>query len=329
MKLLLSVGVAVGLLFVSTITLATDKIRISGGGITPLHAIIWVANQEGLFKKYGLEVEYLTMNSGTLGVQTLLSNESQFLFSTGALAITANVQGADLAMITGGFNLFAFKVVGRPDIKSIQDLRGKKVSISQFGSATDFAVQSSLEKFGVDPKQVTVIQLGASSNRLTALINGATEASLFTEPFATMAIKKHRMNLLLDMADAGMPYPQSCLMIKRSYLDANRDKATNVVKALIEGMFLAKRDRALTIQVIKKYIRADDEVYGIGYDYFLGKHAEGLLSMPDRKGVELVIGQLARTNPKAKGQTPETLRVFEPGLLDEIKKSGFIDKLRK
>ncbi len=329
MKLLLSVGVAVGLLFVSTITLATDKIRISGGGITPLHAIIWVANQEGLFKKYGLEVEYLTMNSGTLGVQTLLSNESQFLFSTGALAINANVQGADLAMITGGFNLFAFKVVGRPDIKSIQDLRGKKVSISQFGSATDFAVQSSLEKFGVDPKQVTVIQLGASSNRLTALINGATEASLFTEPFATMAIKKHRMNLLLDMADAGMPYPQSCLMIKRSYLDANRDKATNVVKALIEGMFLAKRDRALTIQVIKKYIRADDEVYGIGYDYFLGKHAEGLLSMPDRKGVELVIGQLARTNPKAKGQTPETLRVFEPGLLDEIKKSGFIDKLRK
>jgi NitT/TauT family transport system substrate-binding protein len=329
MKLLLSVGVAVGLLFVSTITLATDKIRISGGGITPLHAIIWVANQEGLFKKYGLEVEYLTMNSGTLGVQTLLSNESQFLFSTGALAITANVQGADLAMITGGFNLFAFKVVGRPDIKSIQDLRGKKVSISQFGSATDFAVQSSLEKFGVDPKQVTVIQLGASSNRLTALINGATEASLFTEPFATMAIKKHRMNLLLDMADAGMPYPQSCLMIKRSYLEANRDKALNVVKALIEGMFLAKRDRALTIQVIKKYIRADDEVYGIGYDYFLGKHAEGLLSMPDRRGVELVIGQLARTNPKAKGQTPETLRVFEPGLLDEIKKSGFIDRLRK
>ena len=329
MKLLLSVGVAVGLLFVSTITLATDKIRISGGGITPLHAIIWVANQEGLFKKYGLEAEYLTMNSGTLGVQTLLSNESQFIFSTGSLAITANVQGADLAMITGGFNLFAFKVVGRPDIKSIQDLRGKKVSISQFGSATDFAVQSSLEKFGVDPKQVTVIQLGASSNRLTALINGATEASLFTEPFATMAIKKHRMNLLLDMADAGMPYPQSCLMIKRSYLDANRDKALNVVKALIEGMFLAKRDRALTIQVIKKYIRADDEVYGIGYDYFLGKHAEGLLSMPDRKGVELVIGQLARTNPKAKGQTPETLRVFEPGLLDEIKKSGFIDKLRK
>jgi len=323
------IGIIIGLLISSTISPAADKIRVSGGGMTPLHSIIWVANQEGLFKKHGLDVEYLTMNSGTLGVQTLLSNKSQFLFSTGALAITANVQGADIAMITGGFNLFAFKVVSRPEIKGVQDLKGKKISISQFGSATDFAVQATLDRFGLDPKHVTVLQLGASSNRLTALTNASTEASLFTEPFATMAIKKHKMNLLLDMADAGMSYPQSCLMIKRSYLEVNRDKATNFVKALVEGMFLAQRNRASTIQTIKKYIRADDEVYGIGYDYFLGKHAEGLLSMPDRKGVELVIGQLARTNPKAKGQTPETLRVFEPSILDELKKTGFIDKARR
>jgi NitT/TauT family transport system substrate-binding protein len=308
---------------------AAEKIRVSGGGMTPLHSIIWVANQEGLFKKYGMNVEYLVMNSGTLGVQTMLSNDSQFLFSTGALAVTANLQGADIAMITGGFNLFAFKVVGRPEIRSVQDLRGKKISISQFGSATDFAVQAALEKFAVDSKQVTVIQLGASSNRLTALTNGSTEASLFTEPFATMAIKKHRMNLLLDMAEAGMAYPQSCLMIKRSYLDANRDKATNFVKALVEALFIAKRNKEATIQVIKKYIRADDEVYSIGYDYFLGAHADGLLNMPDRKGVELVIAQLAKTNPKAKGQTVESLRVFEPSILDELKKSGFIDRVKR
>jgi NitT/TauT family transport system substrate-binding protein len=132
---------------------AVDKIRVGGGGVTPMHSVIWVANQEGLFKKYGLEVEYLALNSGTLGVQMLLSGDSQFLFSTGALAVTADLQGADIAIITGGFNLFAFKVVGRPEIKSVQDLRGRKISISQFGSATDFAVQATLEKFGLDPKQ--------------------------------------------------------------------------------------------------------------------------------------------------------------------------------
>src|SRR5260370_34843465 len=97
-------------------------------------------------------VECLLMNSGTLGLQTLLSNDSQFLFSTGALAVTANLQGADIAMITGGFNLFAFKLVGRPEIRSVQDLRGKKISISQFGSATEFTAQARLEKFGAEPK---------------------------------------------------------------------------------------------------------------------------------------------------------------------------------
>ncbi len=323
------VALVMALLLGAPIRAAAEKIRISGGGMTPLHGIIWVAAQEGLFKKYGLEAEYLTMNSGTLGVQTLLSNESQYLFSTGALAITADAQGADLAMIAGGFNLYAFKVVGRPEVKGIGELRGKKISISQFGSATDFAVQASLEKFAVDPKQVTVIQLGPSSSRLAALINGSTDASLFTEPFATMAVKKHKMNLLLDMAEAGMPYPQSCLMVKRSYLETHRDQALRVLKALVEGMFLARKERGLALRAIKKYIRADNEVYDIGYDYFLGKHAEGLLSMPDRRGVEAVIQQLARSNPNARGQTPETLRVFEPSLLDELKRSGFIDGARK
>jgi NitT/TauT family transport system substrate-binding protein len=307
---------------------AAEKIRVGGGGVTPMHSVIWVANREGLFKKYGLDVEYVALNSGTLGVQMLLSNESQLLFSTGALAVTANLQGADIAIITGGFNLFAFKVVSRPEIKTFQELRGKKISISQFGSATDFAVQASLEKFAIDPKQVTVLQLGNSSNRIAALANGATQASLFTEPYATTAIRNYRLNLLLDMAEAGMSYPQSTLMIKRSYLEANRDKAVSFVKAIIEALFIAKRDQSLTVQTMKKYIRADDEIYGIGYEYFLGKHSEGLLSMPDRKGIEFVIGQLAKSNPKAKGQTPDTLRVLEPSILDEIRKSGFIEKVR-
>jgi len=201
---------------------AAEKIRVGSGGFTPLHSIIWAAHEQGIFKKYGFDVEYLALNSGTLGVQTLLANEIQFLFSTGALAITANLQGADIAMVTGGFNMFAFKFIARPEIKNAEELKGKRVSISQFGSATDFAIQASLEKLGVDPKQVTVIQLGGNPNRLSALTGGSTEATLFSEPFATMAIKKYRMNLLLDMAEAGMAFPQSALMVKRSHLETNR-----------------------------------------------------------------------------------------------------------
>jgi NitT/TauT family transport system substrate-binding protein len=314
-------------LFASSLLYA-EKIRVGSGGFTPLHSIIWAAHQQNVFKKYGFDVEYLALNSGTLGAQTLLSNEIQFLFSTGALAVTANLQGGDITMVSGGFNFFAFKLVARPEIKSAKELKGKRFAISQFGSATDFAVQASLEKLGIDPKQVTVIQLGGNPNRIAALTGGSSDASVFSEPVATLAIKKHGMNLLLDMAAAGLAFPQSALMVKRSYLDSNREKVTAFLKALIEGLYIVKKDKPLAIQLMKKYIRAEDEMYSIGYDYFLGKYGEDLLNMPDRKGLELVIAQTAKTNPKAKGQTPESLRLVEASVLDEIKKSGFVDKLK-
>jgi NitT/TauT family transport system substrate-binding protein len=313
----------------ATSAITAEKVRVASGGFTPLHSIIWAAHHQDIFKKYGLDTEYLALNSGTLGVQTLLANEIQFLFSTGALAVSANLQGGDIVIITGGFNVFPFKFVARPEIKSAEGLRAKRVSISQFGSATDFAVQAALEKLGLDPKQVTIIQLGGNPNRLAALSGGSTEATVFSEPFATLAIKKHGMNLLLDMAEARMAFPQSSLMVKRSYLDANRDTVINFVKALIEGLFLVKRDKALAIQLMKKYIRAEDEVYGIGYDFFLTKYGDDLLSLPERKGLDFVIVQSAKTNPRAKGQSPESLRLLEPSVLDEIKKTGFVERLRK
>ena len=130
-------------------------------------------------------------------------------------------------------------------------------------------MQASLEKFGVDPKQVTVIQLGSSSNRLTALTNGSTEASLYTQPFADHGDQETSNGIALGHGRSRHGLPAKLLDDqKRSYLEANKERATNFVKALVEALFIAKRDRALTIQVIKKYIRADDEVYGIGYDYF-------------------------------------------------------------
>jgi NitT/TauT family transport system substrate-binding protein len=309
--------------------ITVEKVRVASGGFTPLHSIIWAAHHQNIFRKYGLETEYLALNSGTLGVQTLLANEIQFLFSTGALAVNANLQGGDIAIVTGGFNVFPFKFVARPEIKSVEGLRSKRVSISQFGSATDFAVQAALEKLGLDPKQVTIIQLGGNPNRLAALSSGTTEATVFSEPFATLAIKKHGMNLLLDLAEAGLSFPQSSLMVRRSYLGANREKVTNFVKSLIEGLFLVKRDRALAIQLMKKYIRAEDEVYGIGYEFFLTRYGNDLLSLPERKGLDFVIAESAKTNPRAKGQTPESLRLLEPSILDEIKKSGFVEMLKK
>ena len=93
------------------------------------------------------------------------------------------------------------------------------------------------------------------------------------------------------------------------------------MKAVVEAIYLLKKDRALALRLIKKYIRVSDEEAALGYDYYLAKHSEGILELPDRRGLQFVIDETAKTNPKAAGQTPESLKLLELAVLDELKKA--------
>lgn len=316
-------------LFCPRWALAQEKFRAASGGFsTAIHSVLWVGYEKKIFNKYGLDVEYLALESGTIGMQTLLAKEVQVLFSTGALGITANLQGADVTIVAGGINFIPNKLVVRPEIKSAEDLKGKTVAISRFGSASDYATQVALEKLRINPKQVAIVQVGGNLTRFAALNSGSVHATLLNEPLATMAIRKHRMNSLIDLAESGVPFPQNCFMVKRSYLETNRPKIVNFMKAVIEGYATLKRDKALAVQLIKKYIRVNDEEAGIAYDYYVAKHGDGVLSLPDRRGLEFIITQIAKDNPKAIGQTPESLKLLDASVLEEIRRSGFIDKVK-
>ncbi|TMA97265.1 MAG: hypothetical protein E6J74_05810 [Deltaproteobacteria bacterium] len=317
------------LLFATQGLAQTQRFRAANGGFgTAINAILPGAYHAKIFQKYGLEAEYIALESGTIGMQTLLANEVQLLFTTGALAVTANLQGGDSTIIAGGINFFPFKLIVRPEIKSAIELHGKKLAISRFGSASDYAAQLAVEKLGGDPKQVTMLQLGGNPSRLAALISGTAHATVFSEPFASVAVKQG-MRSLLDLADSGVPFPQNTFIVRRSVLAEKRPMVVNAMKASLETLYLLKKDRKFARDVLKKYLRIDDDaMIDIGIDYYLTKHGEGVLTLPDRKGLEFVIADTAKTNPKAKGQTPESLRVLDGSVLDEIKKSGFIDRVK-
>ena len=101
------------------------------------------------------------------------------------------------------------------------------------------------------------------------------------------------------------PFPQNCFIVKRSYLDSNRDKVTNFMKAVVESIYLVKRP-STGDPADKNSIRVNDEEAAIGYDYYLAKHSEGILDLPDRRGLVFVIEETAKTNPKAAGPTRNT-----------------------
>jgi ABC-type nitrate/sulfonate/bicarbonate transport system substrate-binding protein len=308
---------------------AAENLRAASGGFTTaIHAVLWAAYEEKIFQKYGLNVEYLALNTGRLGMQMLLADDVQVLFSTGVTVVSTNLQKPELAIIGGGLNSFPNKLIVRPEIKKAEDLRGKTLAIGGFGAANHMALLVALDKLAVNAKEVNIIQVAGGAAQLGAISKGVISGVIFNEPQATIAIKKFGMHSLFDLAESKMPFPQNCFIVKRSYLESNRDKITNFMKAVIESLYLLKKDRPLAVRLIKKYIRVNDEEAAIGYDYYLAKFSEGILDLPDRRGLVFVIQETAKTNGKAVGQTPETLRLLEPSVLDEIKKSGFVDRIR-
>ena len=329
MKRYALLGAMLVLFAVSPSAAQAQRFRAANGGFgTAINAILPGAYHAKIFQKYGLEAEYIALESGTLGMQTLLANEVQLLFTTGALAVTANLQGGDSTIIAGGINFFPFKLIVRPEIKTAVDLHGKKLAISRFGSASDYAAQLAVEKLGGDAKQVTMLQLGGNPSRLAAMLSGTTHATVFSEPFASVAVKQG-MRSLLDLADSGVPFPQNTFIVRRSLLAEKRPMIVNAMKASIETLYLLKKDRRFAREVLKRYLRIDDDaMIDIGIDYYLTKHGDGVLTLPDRKGLEFVINDTVKTNPKAKGHTPESLRVLDGSVLDEIKKSGFLEKVK-
>ena len=308
---------------------AQEKFRVASGGFpTAIHALLWVAYEKQIFQKYGLDAEYLALENGASAVQALLAQELQIAFTTGAAAINANLQGGDATIVAGGINFIPSKLLVRPEINTPEGLKGKRIAISRFGSESEYATQVALEKLAVNPKDVTMVEIGGNLSRLVALGTGTVHATLLSEPMTTIGIRQYKLNSLIDLAESGVPFPQSCFIVKRSYLEANRVKIVGTMKAVFEGYFTLKNDKSLALQLIKKYIRVGDEDAAIGYDYYLAKYGAGVMVLPDRKGLESIISQVASTNPKAKAQTPESLRLLDSNVVDEIKKSGFLDKFK-
>ena len=307
-----------------------QKIRAASGGLSVIHALLWVAYDQKLLNKYGIDMEYIAIENGTVGMQTLVANESQFLFSTGSLAVNANLQGADITIVAGGINFIPDKLIVRPEIKSAEDFKGKRIAISRFGSSSEVNLRIALEKIGVKADQVQIIQLGGVSIRQAALLSGQVQATVLSDPQATSAIKSG-MSLMVDLSEKkwGLPrYCHNCFMTSRKFLETHRGQAVSFIKAVIEGLYIMKRDKNLALRLIKKYLRLDDESAAIGYNFYIAQHGEGVLSLPEPRGLEFVIAEVAKQNAKAAAATPDSLRLLDPTILDEIKKSGFIEKVK-
>ncbi len=303
---------------------AQNKVRINWTAVTGAQSGLFMAQQEGLFKKYGLpDVEVIHIPSSSRGIQAILAGEIGFSFMDGNNQVQANLKGANIALIIGATNRMVFSLMAKPEIKKIADLRGKKIGITRIGSSTHTSALYALAQGGLKPSDYQILPLLEVPNIFTALSAGQVDAGVVSPPTNSRARKSGFVELL-NVAKDGPEYVSVAIGASRSYLGANEDIARRVVRAYSEGVYLFKNNKAAALKMIQNHLKVKDP--DIQEDTF--NQFRQYLEYPpyvSRKGVEAVIADVAETTPQAKSTKPDDY--IDMRFVSELDKEGFFKKL--
>ena len=305
---------------------ARDNLPIGYTAITGIKAGLWVAEEAGIFEKYNIQPHLILITSGSKMVQAMLGGDLPLAGAAGNAAVDAALAGADIVMIGALAKVPAFYIMALPEIKSIEDLRGKAVGVTRFGSSTDFTIRYLLRKHGLNPdRDVTMIQAGDLFAAAAMLKTKAIVAAPFSSP-TNLRAQEAGARVLMNMGEAGIYFPHDAWMARRSYINANEDLIRRFMKGYSEGVAKLFSDPDLSRRAIRRFTRATDPkivdaVYQYAVDYV------EKIPYNTREGIVEVLNQAAVRNPKAKEAKPEAF--YDDRFVKELEISGFYKQLYK
>ena len=232
--------------------------------------VMWYAFEKGIFKERGLEVDMQAISGGAQTSAALLANQIHIGQFGGAEALSAVAAGADLVVVANMAPVYPYILYAQKGIKTIADLKGKKVGVSNKGGSSDIATRAALKANGLDPdKDVVITAVGSHANRTAALLNGSIDAGV-DDPPEDQELVKAGLNPLIDIASQKLPAANTGIIVQRTYLNANKD----VVQAYIDATVIARarmaKDKAGSLEVIKKYFKiTEDESPTHAYNFFI------------------------------------------------------------
>jgi NitT/TauT family transport system substrate-binding protein len=298
----------------------SQPFRISYGGTSGYNVPIWVTQEAGLFKKHGLNGELIMISGASQSMQAMLANETQVANTSGSAPVQAKIQGADAVIIATSYDLIPYGVVVHKDIRTPADLKGKRIAISRFGGVTELAVKLAVEKFGLSPKDVTMIQAGPDAQRIPAVATGTVAASVLAPP-GLFAASAQGLRILADLSDLGVKYPTSSFFVMRNYLVENRASLKKFLMALTEGLHVYVNDKDFSMRVMQKYTKLGDrEIASKTQDYY-GKKTL-LVPLNDPVAIKETI-----PSDKSAGRKPEEF--YDNSIIQELVKEGFVESIKK
>ena len=304
-----------------------QKINVAYSSISGNIAPLWVTQDRGFFRKYGLDVQSILIESGTTTAQALVAGDISFASVAGPPVIQSSLRGADVVMIASVINTLTFQLFTERGITRPDQFKGKAVGVTRYGSATDFAMRYALDKYGLDAnKEVAVLQLGNQPAQLAALEAGKVQGAMLSMPTSVRA-KKLGFPMLADLQMLGLEYQHTSIATSRALLKTKPDLARDFMRAYIEGIHYAKTHRRETIDIIAKYLRTDDkEILDDTYDSIIQTLVPEK-PYPTLKGIQIILRELGAKDPAARSARPE--QFVDTTILKELESSGFIEKLYK
>ena len=291
------------------------------GNMTPF----WVAKEGGYFKKHGLDVDQVAFPSGNEGIAAIIAGEIEFLAIAGSTTASANIGGADVISLAITHDRLLTSLVVNSSIQKPEDLRGKAIGISRFGTSIDTAARIVIQHYGLEPiKDVGLVQVGAVASAVGALRSGRIQGAILSYPTIVQA-RREGFREMLEIASLGLPYAASGITVRRSFVQQHKDVAVSYVKSIVEAIARVKNDKAFAVDVMGKYFRTKDrEMLEATYEVASTKYLKRA-PFPSAEGFRAVLDELAQVNPKAKGQ--EAKKFYDDGILQELDRSGFIAAL--
>ena len=325
-KLLLAILFLIGPLPPPPAAVAAEKLLIVHSALNLLTSPLWMAKEKGYFSKYGLDVETVYIPSGTLGMQSLLGGEAKIIVADGSSAINARLRGAPVKIFLGMVNFYPNPFFSTPEIKTPADLKGKKVAVTRIGSSSHTATVMLLKKLGLDEKDYTIMQLGSTQNRLTALTRGLIQGTTLSAPESVIARNAGMKTLIppSEVMKLGVTFQHQCGDVMESTLKNDRPTVKAFMKGYLEGVRETYRSKEESMRVLSKYTRiSDPQVLSATYDEaYQAIEKEG---SPTESGIQVMLSELAKTDPQAR--QARAADFMDNTVVGELVREGFIKAL--
>src|SRR5919106_548184 len=303
---------------------AGDKVNLAYVSDSPASsAAYWVANDAGLFKKHGLDVDMLFINGSTRSVQSLVAGDLNFAGAVGTSAMNGRMAGGDLAIINGLVNTLPYYLIGKPEIRSPEDLKGRSAATHIPGTSADFALRLALKRFGIPYESIKAVMVGGAPARVAAVTSRQVDFAVVTEPGKIKA-EKSGLKMILDMAKLNIPFQFTCTVTTREMIRKNPAAVQRMVRAMAEAVHYYKHHEPEVIKIMQKHTRGQSRSILEGaYDAYKELFVED--TYPTLEGLKNTLEVQSSWDPKAARAKVDDF--VDLRFVNELRSSGFVKAL--